>query len=187
MSQVRINPQVHLPMPVVLVGAVVEGRVNFMPVGWVSRVNYEPPMLGVGIGNAKWTARGIRAGGAFSVNLPSAAMVQAVDYCGIVTGRTEDKSKVFETFPGALGTPLIKGCPLVMECALRHMVGLPSNTLYVGEITEAWADEAALAGDAPNPAKVDPLFLTMPDNTYWKLGPAIAKAWACGKAIKERM
>jgi flavin reductase (DIM6/NTAB) family NADH-FMN oxidoreductase RutF len=31
------------PMPMVLVGSVVEGKANFMAVGWVSRVNFKPP------------------------------------------------------------------------------------------------------------------------------------------------
>ncbi|MEW5772258.1 MAG: flavin reductase family protein [Thermodesulfobacteriota bacterium] len=187
MSRVRIEPQVHLPMPVVLVGAMVEGRANFMPAGWVCRANYRPPMLAVGIGHAKWTAKGVREAGAFSVNLPRADMVDTVDYCGIVTGRSTDKSTVFPAFAGDLGAPLIADCPLALECRLEHVLELPSNYLFVGEITGAWAEEGALKDGAPDPKKLDPLFLTMPDNTYWRLGPALAKAWACGKAVKERM
>ncbi len=186
MSQVRIDPQVHLPMPVVLVGAMVEGRANFMPAGWVCRANYQPPMLAVGIGHGKWTAKGIREAKAFSVNLPGTAMVEAVDYCGIVTGRKADKAAVFATFPGDLGAPLVADCPLALECALRQVVELPSNYLFLGEITGAWAEAGVLTNGVPDPEKLNPLFLTMPDNTYWKLGPALAKAWSCGKAVKER-
>jgi len=187
MPQVRIDSQVHIPMPVVLVGAMVEGRANFMPVGWVCRANYAPPMLAMGIGHGKWTAKGIREAGAFSVNLPAAAQVEAVDYCGIVTGRKVDKSRMFSTFSGDLGAPLIAGCPLALECQLRQVVELPSNYLFIGEITGAWAEESVLTNGAPDPQKLDPLFLTMPDNTYWKLGQPTAKAWACGKALKERL
>ena len=187
MSQVRIDPQVHLPMPVVLVGAMVEGRANFMPAGWVCRANYTPPMLAVGIGHGKWTAKGIREAGAFSVNVPAAAQVEAVDYCGIVTGRKTDKGRMFAFQAGDLGAPVATGCPLALECRLHDVLELPSNFLFVGEITGAWAEESILRDGSPDPQKLDPLFLTMPDNTYWKLGPALAKAWACGKALKERL
>lgn len=187
MSQVRIDPQVHLPMPVVLVGAMVEGKANFMPAGWVCRANFRPPMLAVSIGHAKWTAQGIREAGAFSVNLPAAAMVETVDYCGVVTGRSTDKSGVFPFHAGDLGAPLISDCPLALECRLHDVLELPSNFLFVAEITGAWAEESILKDGAPDPQKLDPLFLTMPDNTYWRLGPALAKAWTCGKAIKERL
>jgi flavin reductase (DIM6/NTAB) family NADH-FMN oxidoreductase RutF len=186
MSLVRIDPQVHLPMPVVLVGAMVDGKANFMPAGWVCRANFQPPMLALGIGHGKWTAKGIREAKAFSVNLPNAGMVETVDYCGIVTGRSADKSGVFRTFSGDLGAPLIADCPLAVECSLAQVVELPSNFLFVGEIIGAWAEEGVLKDGAPDPQKLAPLFLTMPDNTYWKLGSALAKAWSCGKSVKER-
>ncbi|HBH86553.1 MAG TPA: flavin reductase family protein, partial [Syntrophaceae bacterium] len=35
------------PMPMVLAGAIVDGRANFMAVGWVSRVNSNPPMIAI--------------------------------------------------------------------------------------------------------------------------------------------
>jgi flavin reductase (DIM6/NTAB) family NADH-FMN oxidoreductase RutF len=45
MGKIRINANVFMyPMPVVLVGATVKGKPNFMAVGWVSRVNANPPM-----------------------------------------------------------------------------------------------------------------------------------------------
>lgn len=45
MKKVKLDSNVFLyPMPVVLVGAEVQGKPNFMTVGWVSRVNLKPPM-----------------------------------------------------------------------------------------------------------------------------------------------
>jgi flavin reductase (DIM6/NTAB) family NADH-FMN oxidoreductase RutF len=37
------------PMPVTLVGTLVDERVNFMTVGWISRVNGNPPYISIGI------------------------------------------------------------------------------------------------------------------------------------------
>lgn len=67
MSQVTINNNVSIPMPVALVGATIDGKANFMTVGWVTRVNYQPPMLAVAIGNQHYTPTGIRQNERFSV------------------------------------------------------------------------------------------------------------------------
>ena len=48
MKKVKLKNNAFVyPMPAVIAGAVVEGRVNFMPVGWVSRVNYSPPGMSI--------------------------------------------------------------------------------------------------------------------------------------------
>jgi flavin reductase (DIM6/NTAB) family NADH-FMN oxidoreductase RutF len=116
------------PMPVTLVGTQVEGRVNFMTVGWISRVNANPPYIGIGINKNHYTARGILENKGFSVNFPSADMVKKTDYCGIVSGRKEDKSKLFEVFYGKFETaPMIKECPLNLECGLVETMEFPTN------------------------------------------------------------
>lgn len=49
MSKSRIGNNVFFPMPVTLVGTIVQGKANFMTVAWVSRVNAQPPEVGIGI------------------------------------------------------------------------------------------------------------------------------------------
>lgn len=39
------NPYLH-PMPLVLIGAIVDERPNFMPAAFVGIVNFKPPMIG---------------------------------------------------------------------------------------------------------------------------------------------
>lgn len=44
MVKVSFNPRTTAyPMPVVLVGATVDGRPNYMAVAWFSKVNSNPP------------------------------------------------------------------------------------------------------------------------------------------------
>jgi len=64
MKKIEIGINVFpTPMPVVLVGTRVEGKVNFMAVGWISRVNARPPMVAIGINKAHHTPKGILAPG----------------------------------------------------------------------------------------------------------------------------
>ncbi len=186
MPKVNIAPGLFIPpMPVSLVGAQVDGKANFMTVAWLSRVNFDPPMLAVAIGAGHHTPRGIQENRTFSVCLPGADLMEKTDYCGLVSGARVDKSNLFEVFYGDLETaPLIAECPLCVECALARVVDLPSNLLFVGDIVTVHAEESILTGGKPDPAKLAPLVLTMPDNRYWSLGATAGKAWQAGKVLK---
>jgi flavin reductase (DIM6/NTAB) family NADH-FMN oxidoreductase RutF len=187
MSKVTIAPTLFIPpMPVSLIGAQVEGQANFMTVAWLSRGNFDPPMLAVAIGSGHHTPSGIKENRTFSVCLPSADLLEKTDYCGIVSGKRVDKTGLFEVFYGDLETaPLIAECPLCVECALARVVDLPSNQLFIGDIATVHADESILTDGKPDPAKLDPLVLTMPDNHYRKLGDVVGKAWQAGKVLKK--
>ncbi|MDF1555664.1 MAG: flavin reductase family protein [Deferrisomatales bacterium] len=187
MARVTIAPALFTPlMPVSLVGAQIDGKPNFMTVAWLTRVNFDPPMVGVAIGKRHHTPRGIQANKTFSVCLPNAELLEQTDYCGIVSGARVDKSGVFNVFYGDLETaPMIAECPLCVECALVRVVDLPSSHLFIGEVVTAHADESILTDGRPDPAKLDPLVLTMPDNHYWSLGAVAGTAWQAGKALKK--
>jgi flavin reductase (DIM6/NTAB) family NADH-FMN oxidoreductase RutF len=174
------------PMPMVLVGAVVNEKANFMAVGWVSRVNFNPPMIAVALGKMHYTNKGIHKNKAFSVNIPGMDLMEKVDYCGLVSGEKSDKSEVFDVFYGEeLNAPMIRQCPLCMECKLVNAVDLPSNTLFIGEIINTYSEERYVTDGKPDIEKIDPFTLTMPDNNYWKVGERAGKAWSIGRKFRS--
>lgn len=173
------------PMPTVLVGSMVNEKPNFMTVGWVSRVNYQPPMMGIALG-PHLTNQGIIENKVFSINIPNISLMEKTDYCGIFSGNKVDKSRIFDVFYGSLAkAPLIGECPVSMACRLHETVKLPSNTLFIGEIVEAYCDEACLTDGNPDIRKIRPFTLTMPDNNYWSIGETAGKAWKVGLKLKK--
>src|SRR5665811_456265 len=89
-----------------------------------------------------------------------------------------------QVFYGSLKTaPMIKECPVNLECRLIQTVPLPTNALFIGEIVGAYADGRVLKDGKPDFVKIDPLFLTMPDNRYWTLGKYAGDAWSAGKNL----
>lgn len=185
-KQMRIDNNVIPPMPVALVGTVVEGKVNFMTVAWCARANFKPPMIAVAIGKPHHSTQGILENKTFSVCLPDCGMEQVTDYCGIVSGAKKDKSDLFSSFFGELKTaPMINECPVNLECTLAHVLELPSNNLFVGEIVGAFAREDVLEQGELAVEKMHPILLTMPDNRYWELGKCVGKAWKDGLALKR--
>ncbi len=136
MEKLKISPHAFPgPMPVVIVGAEVDGKPNYLAVAWIARVNFTPPMLGIALGKNHHTTRGIREHGEFSVSVPGKELLQAVDYAGLVSGSRVDKSGLFEPFYGELPhAPMVKECPLAMECRVVQTVELPSNDFFIAEI-----------------------------------------------------
>ena len=52
MEKFKINSNAFLfPMPMTIVGAVVNGKPNFLAVAWVTRANFKPPMIIVALGD----------------------------------------------------------------------------------------------------------------------------------------
>lgn len=184
-SEIGSNAYVY-PMPVVLVGTVVEGKTNFMTAAWVSRVNFQPPLIAICINKSHFTAKGIQGSGSFSLNIPGKSMLEVTDYCGMVSGKTADKSDLFELFYGKIkSAPMIVECPLNMECKLVQTVELASNYLFIGEIVGSYCEERFVTDGKPDIKKIDPFVLSMPDNSYWSIGEFAGKAWSAGKGFKK--
>lgn len=187
MKKIPIDRNTFIPMPVTLVGALVDGKPNFMAVGWVSRVNAAPPYIAVGIYRGHYTPSGIEQTRTFSVNFPGTDLLVETDYCGIVSGRKADKSKIFDLFYGELKTaPMIVRCPLSLECRLVDVRELPTNKLFIGEIVASYTEERYLTDGRPDFRKMNAMILTMPDNKYWTIGAHAGDAWSEGEKMKGR-
>jgi flavin reductase (DIM6/NTAB) family NADH-FMN oxidoreductase RutF len=186
MAKIQIDQNAFpYPMSMVLLGTMVNGRPNFMAVGWVTRVNYQPPMIAAALGKTHYTNGGIHESGAFSINVPNVDLLEKVDYCGIVSGKKKDKSTLFTIMRGQkTGAPMIEDCPVSMECKLTTVLDLPTNEVFVGEIVGAYADAGCCSDGKPDIEKIRPFTLTMPDNRYWEIGRTAGKAWSIGKNMK---
>ena len=191
MGKVVMGPQTLVyPMPAFLVGAMVDGKPNFMAVGWGGVAGGEPPMISVAIRHQRYTLKGIKQNMAFSVNIPSTEQAKEVDYCGTAAGAKVDKVEVcqFKVFYGKLeNAPLIEQCPINLECKVMHTLDLGSHLLVVGRIEETHVSEDCLTDGNPDVAKIKPLIYTRaPDARYNALGEVVAKAYSVGKELEAR-
>ncbi len=175
------------PTPTVLVGALVEGRPTFTAIAHVGICTAgEPECVSFGIHKSHYVNRGIREHGQFSVNLPGEDLMVETDYCGLVSGKTTDKSRLFEVSYGELpGAPLVARCPVAMACRLLQVVDFPRHELFVGQIVATHAEEAVLTDGRVDLAKVKPLLFDMASKRYWSLGPPVGECWRAGLALKR--
>jgi len=182
-----INPRAYFyPMPVVIIGANVEGKANFMTIAWYSMVEDEPPLICFSSTKTHYTNEGIKENQTFSVNLPSEDKVEITDYIGIVSGRKTNKSNIFDIFYGDLKTaPMIKDTPVNYECKVVKIVDLgKEQDVFIGEIINAYAEEQFLTNGIPDTKKIHPIIYSRDDN-YWKIGEHIGKAFHIGRNYKR--
>ncbi len=181
MAKVRMGPSnMLLPMPLVLVGAEVDGRANFLAIAYCGIINHAPPTIAVALRRNRFTAAGIKRTKHFSVNAVSEDMLEAADYCGIHSGAQVDKSRVFEVVYGEAQAPLIAASPCCMECKLKKTLNLDTHEVFIGEITEVYMDEEALTEGSADLSKVRPVVFGI-DASYWGLGLRLGNAFQMGK------
>ena len=172
------------PLPTVLVGANIDGKPNYITIAHVGIMDIGSVSLGMG--KIHYTNEGIKENQTFSINIPSIDLVKKVDYCGLVSGKNTDKSALFENFYGKLKTaPMIKNCPINMECKLIKTVDFPKHDIFIGEVVATYCDEESLTDGIVDFAKVQPIMFIMNDVGYWKLGDRFADAWSIGKELKK--
>ncbi|MBN1285554.1 MAG: flavin reductase family protein [Anaerolineae bacterium] len=172
------------PIPTTLVGALVNGKPNYLTVAYVGIVDND--VISVSLGKKQYTAVGIKEHGVFSVNIPPAGLVAETDYCGMVSGKKADKSTVFTNFYGALeAAPMIEECAINMACRVIQTLELDEHFAFIGKVVETYCDDACVVDGRVDFACVQPFFYA-PDKDYFALGERFAQAWHAGKAVKER-
>lgn len=174
--------------PLVLVGAVVDGRPNYSAAAFTAGVNVKPPIVCVSLNRNHHTPRGILANGSFSLNFPSAEDASAADYCGLVSGKSVDKSILFTPFFGPTQTaPMIAEFPLACECRFTgQKVEFEMDVLYFGEVLGVYARPDVLTPDHKlDTTAINPLLFTGLDNQYHALGRALGPAWSIGKEFRK--
>ena len=177
---------VLLPVPAVMV-SIADGpkKADIITLAWVGTVCSAPPMVGIAVRPSRYSYELLQRTHDFVVNIPRATQVEAVDYCGQVSGRDVDKFKEcgFHALPASrVSAPLIEECPVNLECVTRHRLSLGAHDLFIGEIVAAhYDDDVVDARGRLQPAKLDALAYVHGD--YWTLGD---KVGTYGFSLKKR-
>jgi flavin reductase (DIM6/NTAB) family NADH-FMN oxidoreductase RutF len=178
------------PIPIVLAGANVDGRPNFATLGDCGVMGINPPLVYISSGRDHYTNKGILENGTYSVNFPSTGMLAVTDYCGIVSGSEVDKSTLFETFYGELGTaPMIVECPVNLECRVVKEFSIQHRQVFVGEVVQAHVDEAFVVEREgrrviADMTQLDPIIYAL-DNRYYRIGEPIGVGYREGKDFQR--
>lgn len=175
------------PMPVTIVGSIVNGKPNFAAVAHVGIMNYSTPQyISVGLSKSHFTNQGIVENKEFSVCIPSESSMVKTDFIGLVSGKKADKSKLFEVTEGVLSNaPMVEECPVCMQCKLFQTIDMRTHDIFIGEIVGTYCDNEVMTDGAIDLTKVKPMLFDMGSKQYWSLGKPIGKAWSVGKKMMK--
>ena len=184
MEKVMIGKEKVGAAPVVIAGAIVDGKANYITFGGFGSMSRAPPIVYITLAKAHYTNAGIKDNGYFSVNVPSSDLVQKTDYIGLVSGRDIDKSEVFTPFFGSVDkAPMIRECPVNMLCKVIDHIDLPNNDVFLGEILEVYVSGECLTDGKPDVKKTNPLILA--GGLYCELGNVVGTAYRDGKSYSH--
>lgn len=171
--KVKKGPRTALfPCPVVLVTSVgSEGKPNIITLAWAGIVCSDPPTLSVGIRPHRHSYRLIEESGEFVVNIPTTEMLEQTDFCGVVSGKEVDKFSATGLTPEPaekVKSPLIRECPVNIECTVKKKIPLGVHHLFLGEVVCVHIDEEILDEEGRiDFTKVSPFVYNQGE--YWSL------------------
>jgi flavin reductase (DIM6/NTAB) family NADH-FMN oxidoreductase RutF len=185
MGKVKIkNYPMVSPTPIVLAGADVNGKPNYTTIGAFGVV-CEGPIFYISLKDIHFSTIGVKENGYFSVNIPSVDMIQKTDYCGLVSGKTIDKSHLFSSFYYEIGkAPMISECPMNFLCKVIQTTSICGFEVFFGEIVLTFVNEDCLTDDVPDPLKINPT-LAMGFN-YYNLAQSVGAVFKEGKKIDNK-
>lgn len=132
------------PLPAVLVSCGDEEENNLLTIAWTGIVNTTPPMTYVSVRKERYSHDFIEKNGEFVINLATVDMVKALDYCGVRSGRKEDKFEATGLTRGAsdiVKAPMVAESPVSLECKVVEVKEYPSHDMFIAEIVAAHVAE----------------------------------------------
>ena len=165
------------PLPVVLVSSIDKATKipNIITIAWCGVVCSDPALLSISIRPSRHSHRLIKESGDFVINIPTSAMLKEVDLCGVLSGKDTDKFKrcSFTSIKASkISSPMIKECPVNIECRLKDILKLGSHDMFIGEAVAVHKDDNILFSDGNiDYSKAKPFVFTQGE--YWDLGKSI--------------
>ena len=126
------------PVPAVLVTCRgTEGRENVFTVAWAGTVCSSPAMVSISVRKERYSHHMIKESGEFVINLTTEALMQATDYCGVRSGRDEDKFQTMHLTKGKgqkVRAPILMESPVNIECKVTQVLELGTHDMFLAEV-----------------------------------------------------
>ena len=115
---------------------------NIMACEWTHHLSYKPALVGISLHPRHASFDNIKASKEFGINLTSIHQSVLSSVAGKESGKIFNKIKVaeelgFKFYPAKnIGTMMVQGASVNLECKLFQEIPLGDHTLFVGEVLE---------------------------------------------------
>ena len=135
------------PIPPCMVTCGTMEKPNVLTVAWTGIINTAPPKTYISVRPCRYSYPMIREIGEFVVNLTTAEMIRAADWCGVHTGAKVDKfarCNLHTEVASQVAAPLLSESPLALECRVTDMIPLGTHHMFLADIVAVDVDERLL-------------------------------------------
>jgi len=135
------------PLPAALVTCGSAETPNILTVAWTGIVCSQPPRTYISVRPERYSHGLLCETGEFVLHLTTESLLRAVDYCGVKSGRDEDKFAAcgLATEPGSeVNVPVLADSPLALECKVFERIPLGSHDLFLADILAVRVEESYL-------------------------------------------
>ncbi len=179
------------PVPAVLVSCgSVEGEHNLFTVAWTGTVCTNPPMCYISVRPERHSYDMIKRTGEFVINLTTAQLARATDWCGVRSGRDYDKfSEMGLTLESAavVQAPVVGESPISIECKVRQIIPLGSHDMFLADVVNVLVDEKYINPESGRLEleRAEPIVYS--HGEYFQLGEVIGHfGWSVRKKPKPK-
>ena len=151
MAKIQWNAGTLLsPLPAALISCGTLEKPNVMTAAWVGIINSDPPRAYVSIRLERYSHEIITKGMDFVINVTTEDLKFAADYCGIKSGRDEDKFKSCNLTPiksFVVNSPSIAESPVSLECKVFQIIPLGSHDMFLADIVSVSVEDSLVDSD----------------------------------------
>ncbi len=179
------------PLPAVLVSCGEnDEEYNLFTVAWTGTVCTNPPMCYISVRPERHSYPIIKRTGEFVINLTTASLARATDWCGVRSGKDYNKfSEMGLHYEAAevVKAPVLVESPVSIECKVREVIALGSHDMFLADVVNVMIDEEYLD---PETGKLDlqrAEMITYCHGEYFRLGDVIGHfGWSVRKKSKTK-
>ena len=138
------------PLPPVMVTCGTAEKPNVFTAAWTGIVCSDPAMTYISVRPSRYSHELIRENGEFVINLTTAKMLKAADFCGVKSGRDTDKfTETGLTLQPCqkVKVPMIEQSPLSLECRVTEIKTLGSHDMFLAQIVGVNVEDELLGRD----------------------------------------
>ena len=178
------------PVPAVLVSCGDGKQKNVFTVAWTGTVCTNPPMCYISVRPERHSYEIIKRTGEFVINLTTASLARATDWCGVRSGRDYDKFEQMGLTPieaAVVGAPAVEESPISIECKVRQILPLGSHDMFLADVVNVLVDEAYINPETNRLELERAAPIVYSHGEYFRLGDVIGHfGWSVRKKPKKQ-
>ena len=165
------------PIPAAMISCGNMEKSNIITVAWTGIINSNPAMCYISVRPERHSYNIIKENMEFVINLTTKDLAFATDWCGVRSGAKFDKFKemgLTKEKANFVKAPLIKECPVSIECKVKEIIPLGSHDMFMAEVLCIDADDKFIdEKGAFDISKCD--LIAYANGGYYELGKSYGK------------